>query len=285
MKTSLQGTRRPGFTLIELLVVIAIIAILIGLLLPAVQKVRDAAARLQCHNNLKNIGLALHSYHDRAKRFPPGYLSAVDGSGVETGPGWGWAAYILADLEQGNLKQQIKFANGIDDPANAVPRVQHLTIFQCPSDELVERFIPEGVTFEIAHGNYVGVFGSNEMEDDAGAGNGIFFRNSKTKMGDIKDGTSNTLMVGERSSNLSLASWTGAVPGADEAAVLILGSADHPPNDPAAHEEDFWSHHDQGVNFVFADGSVHVIDNSITPWVYQALATRAGKEVIPGGEY
>src|SRR3954451_11475627 len=99
---------RRAFTLIELLVVIAIIAILIALLVPAVQKVREAAARTQCRNNLRQIGIALHSYHDRYKGFPPGYESAVDGAGQDTGPGWGWAAFLLDDLEQTSLKRQIR---------------------------------------------------------------------------------------------------------------------------------------------------------------------------------
>src|SRR5688500_3927441 len=125
----MRSRYRKAFTLIELLVVIAIIAILIALLLPAVQKVREAYHRLQCKNNLKQIGIALHSYHDRTKRFPPGYAANVVG-GMERGPGWGWAAYLLDDLEQGNLRRQISFGLDISHGANAFARVQGLAIYR-----------------------------------------------------------------------------------------------------------------------------------------------------------
>jgi prepilin-type N-terminal cleavage/methylation domain-containing protein/prepilin-type processing-associated H-X9-DG protein len=270
---------RPAFTLIELLVVIAIIAILIALLLPAVQAVREAASRLQCYNNLKQIGLALHAYHDRVKHFPAGYVSGVTSTGQETGPGWGWAAYLLDDLEQGNLKRQINFGLDVTHASNAGPRNQVLPVFFCPSDQQIGTFVPDGASVSIAHGNYVGLFGDFEMEDNPGAGNGVFFRNSKIRLADIVDGSSNTLLVGERSSNLSKATWTGVLAGLDEAQALVLGVADHLPNDAAAnHPEDFWSRHTQGVNFVFADGSVRPISNNIPVAVWKALATRAGGE-------
>jgi prepilin-type N-terminal cleavage/methylation domain-containing protein/prepilin-type processing-associated H-X9-DG protein len=276
-------SRRNALTLIELLVVIAIIGVLIGLLLPAVQKVREAASRLKCKNNLKQIGLALHSYHDRTGSFPPGYVSKVAQNGGDGGPGWGWAAHILPELEQDNLYRQIPFNRSLLEPVSAAVRVQGLKVFLCPSDDHIGTFtvVDEAGTplVDVAHGNYVGNFGNNEIETNPGAGNGVFFRNSRVRFADITDGTSNTLMVGERSSNLSKATWTGAVPKAEESAALVLGTADHRPNDPAAHIEDFWSRHVQGVNFLFADGSVRNIANGISPAVWAAIATRAGGEV------
>jgi prepilin-type N-terminal cleavage/methylation domain-containing protein/prepilin-type processing-associated H-X9-DG protein len=279
--SSRRGFTRLGFTLIELLVVIAIIAVLVGMLLPAVQKVRAAANRAVCKNNLKQLGIALHNFHDRTGSFPPGYVTALDAGGQELGPGWGWAAYLLPDVEQENLQRSARFDLEIGHGLNATARVFSVKVFRCPSDTAPLTFTTEGRPVVVAHANYVGVFGNNEIEDNPGAGNGIFYRNSRTRIGDVSDGTSSTMMVGERSQNLSLPTWTGAVTGATESGALVLGTADHPPNDPASHPEDFWSRHVQGVNVLFADGSVRSIGNSIDRTTWVNLATRAGGEATP----
>jgi prepilin-type N-terminal cleavage/methylation domain-containing protein/prepilin-type processing-associated H-X9-DG protein len=321
---------RAAFTLVELLVVIAIIAVLVGLILPAVQKVRESAARIQCKNNLKQIGLALHNYHGRYQSFPPGYVSGVGGGGPadDTGPGWGWASFILSDLEQDALYKQIDFTKDIKDPANAQARMTKVKVFLCPSDhDAQETFAVDklgdtgpgyttpltdinGNIVDVAHGNYVGIFGNPEITPDPGyqitgdparAANhwGMFFRNSHVRFTDVADGTSNTLFVGERSSNLAYATWTGAVTGGqvppkmpdpfgfgpEGAPVLCLGhtgdSSDvppHTPNSPVNHVDDFWSRHVQGVNFLFVDGSVQSINDSINPAVWWALGTYAGND-------
>jgi prepilin-type N-terminal cleavage/methylation domain-containing protein/prepilin-type processing-associated H-X9-DG protein len=280
---------RKGFTLIELLVVIAIIAILIGLLLPAVQKVREAAARLKCKNNMKQIGLALHSYHDRTERLPPGYASGVT-AGTDTGPGWGWAAHILPDVEQDNLFRQITLSTQITAAVHAAPRVQSLKVFLCPSDTEQPAFAVANTSVSVAHANYVGVFGTNEIEDNPSAGNGTFFRNSRVRFGDITDGLSNTYVVGERSTDIALATWTGAIPGATvplrrdptEAEghfLLVLGRGDHSPNAPESHIDDFFSRHAQGLNCLFGDGSVHSVSNGVNLNVWYAIQTRNGGEV------
>src|SRR6476646_7604994 len=118
--------RRNGFTLIELLVVIAIIAILIALLVPAVQKVREAAARTQCQNNLKQIGLAIHGYHDGYKHLPPG----SDSKGISV------HAYILPYIEQDNIFKRVNFTASYSDPTNAIPETTQVPIFDCPSDPM-----------------------------------------------------------------------------------------------------------------------------------------------------
>jgi prepilin-type N-terminal cleavage/methylation domain-containing protein/prepilin-type processing-associated H-X9-DG protein len=293
---------RDAFTLIELLVVIAIIAVLIGLLLPAVQRVREAAARIQCVNNLKQIGLALHCYHDRMKSFPAGFVSVVNTADISIGPGWGWGAYLLDDLEQGNLRRQINFALDIGDNANAVPRVQSLPIYLCPSDNPPTTFVPADATAGLAAANYVGVFGSEPISADEGGGDGIFYRNSKTRIRDIRDGTSNTLMVGERSGRVAYSSWTGALTGSEvppnaptkygfgSAGVLCLGhigyaSDMHTPNNPLNRVEDFSSRHPGGVNFVFADGGVRFLPDTIDPVVWHALGTRAGGEPVASFDF
>ncbi len=275
----MRNPRRVGFTLIELLVVIAIIAILIAILVPAVQKVRETAARMTCKNNLKQFGLALHGFHDTNRKFPPGYTMNVSG-GIESGPGWGWGAYLLEHLDQGPLHSKINFGIDITAAVHTGPRTTKLPVFVCPTDDYLGTFTPPSGSVTLAHGGYVGVFGSNAIDIDPGAGNGIFFRNSEVCMSHISDGTSNTLMVGERCTRRFTATWAGVLAGIPEAQALVLGTCDHPPNDPKGHMEDFASLHAIGVNFLYGDGTVRTINNTINPLVYQSLATRAGNEAV-----
>jgi len=290
--------RVRAFTLIELLVVIAIIGILVGLLLPAVQAAREAARRTSCFNNMKQMGLALHQYHGVHQTLPPGWMGLEPVTGrplAESGPGWCWASFILPQLElENSARELIRYSLPIVDPANDVARLTFLPIYRCPSDAPVREFDlpqngnPNSVLTRLATSNYVAVHGTLELEECEGlpAGvvcrsDGVFYHLSRTTFADIRDGLSNTLIVGERSSALGNSTWLGLVPGGDEAMARFLGIADHPPNADGGHLDDFSSRHGAGTNFVVADGSVRVIAETIDLQVYRALVTRAGGDVAP----
>jgi prepilin-type N-terminal cleavage/methylation domain-containing protein/prepilin-type processing-associated H-X9-DG protein len=297
--------RRSGFTLIELLVVIAIIAILIGLLLPAVQRVREAASRSQCANNLKQIGLALHNYHDHNKTFPPGYYDSGTWPSDDVGTGWGWAAYLLPEMEQGDLYKLIHFNLNVGDPSPAITtaRTTFLPIFWCPSDVRLETFsITDGgmKTWALAQGSYVACNGNDGVDDNTTPPHtGAFIRAQHGfRTADITDGLSTTFFVGERCTTMSIATWAGALTNAQVpsvrdptsasgASALVLGHCGpHLPNDSIVTDADAMSSaHPGGVQFLFGDGSVKRIDATITQTVYDALATRAGGEAISGDSY
>jgi prepilin-type N-terminal cleavage/methylation domain-containing protein/prepilin-type processing-associated H-X9-DG protein len=307
--------RPRGFTLIELLVVISIIAVLIALLLPAVQSAREAARRIQCVNNLKQIGLAIHTYQEATGMFPPGWLSVPTPSGDNAGPGWGWATLVLPRMDQTQLYNAINIVLAIEAPANSTARLTPLTSFMCPSDTAFRpMFTVVDVTTDnstlgtpicdVASSDYVGCFGTGDPSDIPGRdfGNGLFYRNQGVRIAEISDGTSMTLAAGERSQNLSRATWTGAITNAAVPITLLQAEAGldpeggdalvvshtgelNGPNSQPAHADQFWSLHPGGANFVFADGSVRFLKEKRPLPIFQALATRAGGEVLSVGQY
>jgi prepilin-type N-terminal cleavage/methylation domain-containing protein/prepilin-type processing-associated H-X9-DG protein len=306
---------RTGFTLIELLVVLGILGVLTGLLIPAVQRVRESANRLKCQNNLKQIGLALHNYHDAQGALPPGYRAVgpySDGA-TDTAPGWGWAAYLLPYIEQENLYHQLNF----HQPVQASPAIQTtLRIYVCPSDQVPDEAfaVPDGFGNAVclaAPSSYAACVGGDESATTGLSGLGVFYRNSKTRLTDIRDGTSTTFLIGERAWSNANGVWPGAIPGAVckrgeqnpcpgtgagwyPAATLVLAHAhlNNAVTDTDGGLDDFSSRHINGSNFVFADGHVTLIrsvpgdvaDGSYTldSIVLQALGTRANGETVPG---
>lgn len=312
--------RRSGFTLIELLVVIAIIAILIALLLPAVQQAREAARRSQCKNNLKQIGLALHNYHDVALVFPPGYIARniqrADPASADSGPGFSWATMILPYLDQAPLYSKLNFSLDANDSQNLPHGQTILSAFQCPSDTFEDHFTLGGV--ELPSSNYVGIFGYGSVTMTPGnpMGAGVFYRNSKVRFRDIKDGTSNTICAGERSSYHdfnapapeveSLSTWYAAIPGLTRPAgmmmmpgmmeaspSLILGhvgqpgmmgmmAMHHTPN-TTNHIVNFSSEHTGGCHFLLCDGSVRFLSRNVNYDTFRWLGERQDGQVL--GEF
>ena len=301
---------RRGFTLIELLVVIAIIAVLIALLLPAVQQAREAARRSQCQNNLKQIGLALHNYHDVHNLFPMAFIreNNVTGASGQT-EAWCWATMILPQLEQGNLFDQLGVTRrSLKDlmADTTIPLAQRrallqtrLAVFICPSDDNdglvpVARDFRDGIgsttgnmnQFRVSISNYPGNFGCrNGAVTGTGANadpNGVLITHGpapgsgRVHMGSIKDGTSNTIMVGERETQVGRgATWVGTAR-PNQAGVRGMNqvvahsqpviNAPTPPiqwnsNDGAG--EGFSSEHTGGIQILLCDGSVRFLSENI----------------------
>jgi prepilin-type N-terminal cleavage/methylation domain-containing protein len=301
MGAALMFRYRRGFNLVELLVVVAIIAILVGLLLPAVQQAREAARRIQCQNNLKQLGLALQNYHDVHRVFPPGSLPG-------TGLAWGFVAHTLPFFDQSSVYNTIDFrqtdcaeflkAQQSAGQANAASI--SLSILSCPSDPRSGTLLlsgpagPSPDTYDagiVCPSNYLGVAGSQESSSwcpysGITKGNGMLFTSSRVRLSDVTDGTSNTLMIGERGIREDHG-WGWPICGGTECEQYIsaergLTPADNPPNTPNI-ERRFWSWHSGGSQFLMTDGAVRFLSTSIDNKTFTALSTRTNGEVT--GEF
>jgi prepilin-type N-terminal cleavage/methylation domain-containing protein/prepilin-type processing-associated H-X9-DG protein len=312
--------RRKGFTLIELLVVIAIIAILIALLVPAVQKVREAAARTQCQNNLKQLGLALHGHHDGMKYFPPGRDSK----------NFSAHAYFLSYIEQCNLFCMVDFTVSYNNANNAFARAQSVPIFLCPSDPRMLS-VPAGwagTSYRANQGSGIlwGLSPTDPSDPNYGIPdpNGVFFLRSKTRFADITDGSSNTAafsehLIGDFSNAIGTEATDTFEPGThpatpDQAVADCVGvnpanlgqqgySNIGAPWLYGYHSTTIYFHvglpgsrscmfppgriattansgHTNGVNLLLCDGSVRFVSYGISLLTWRALGTRNGNDVI-----
>ena len=325
MSGSLFSARRRGFTLIELLVVIAIIAILIGLLVPAVQKVREAANRAQCLNNLKQIALAAHNHHGDHGRFPVGLHLPVYVGGRPTGGTNLWVE-LLPYIEQDNLHNKWDYwdnRNNVAGGRNAT-QAQVLKILLCPSDPLPQPVVhlTAGLAPSWSDGFYgMSSYGGNAGKRSFSPGNpptypgmtrdGIFYMDSCVRLTDLTDGTSTTLLFGERdhrdpqfdfqqplvypgASPMGHVGRWGCVAGLGCMGNVMLSTPvpikyQVPPGGDVSTLRDrmcaFGSGHVHGANFAFADGSVRFLSNGTSLPTLQALSTRAGGEVVADGDF
>jgi prepilin-type N-terminal cleavage/methylation domain-containing protein len=314
-RNSWNDSPKTGFTLVELLVVIAIIGILIALLLPAVQAAREAARRMQCSNNLKQIGLGLHNYHDVHKSFPPGYMDSNPDLGSPAGAadnnnGLGWGAMILPYIEQGPLYNKIQtqtnnFANHWMSGGAIAAASIGLPAFICPSDAMGELNSKKS---NYGKSNYLANAGNVAARDEKG----VFWANSKVAMRDITDGTSNTLMVVERSTqqdsgtmlncggtacNFQGGLWIGGRLASSaqgwhtglyhyDVVSFGGGNANMMIGRSAANWGDDWinsSQHPGGIMTVRCDGSVAFISETINLNTYTWLRNKSDGQVV--GEY
>jgi prepilin-type N-terminal cleavage/methylation domain-containing protein/prepilin-type processing-associated H-X9-DG protein len=299
--------RRAGFTLIELLVVIAIIAVLIALLLPAVQQAREAARRMQCKNNLKQLTLALHNYHDVFNVFPPSSTGGTFGSnGI-----WIRSASFY---EQGNLFDRYNFNLGYD-ANSAVVRPYRVGMLLCPSGSVEKTLSTNANEIDVQTTHYYGNAGPIGINTAASNGvtsgttnygrdtsrenmssfgelatDGLFQLNGKIGLGDIIDGTSNTICIGEISWNdyPFYRAWHRGLYWSNGAALLTTKNHRYPINigkkNPSSamtfNNGGFGSEHSGGANFSLADGSVRFISDSIDMPTYLGLASRRGGEAV-----
>ena len=313
MGNSIMLVRRShvrGFTLIELLVVIAIIAILIALLLPAVQQAREAARRSTCKNKIKQIGLALHNYHDSFLIFPPSGVSSATGNYCTAGPGYSgapWTVQILPYLDGATRYNQVNFSatfisiadRGFDSGNNDIEWRRPNRNFQCPSDPNSTETVNNNNYYGVQGGGNVGVI-CTSVSVRPWMNSGIIFHNGNVRMSRISDGTTNVYLVGETkyqpltagnpSQYLGWASsdWpypTYGAPSNTAGAVLPINSSTTNPAKSHTFSENnrmFGSNHAGGCHFLMADGSVHFVSENIDLTTYQTLAVRDDGQPVGG---
>jgi prepilin-type N-terminal cleavage/methylation domain-containing protein len=306
--TSACCRARRGFTLIELLVVIAIIAVLIALLLPAVQAAREAARRIQCTNNMKQIGLALHNYHDTHGRFPPGSIQVATPNGSYRQP---FLSALLPFIEQGNLYASFNYNLGFENPVNITTRASRVNGFLCPSDT-PQTFVNNGGAVTDVKGSYGVHWGQNVYGNQVLQG--PFDLNYGASLAEITDGSSQTLLLSEliqtphpagqpvevidrrgrvwsdQPSSHQISTKLGPNSLAPDYGACWPNSVPKTPctrntGDGPNHYIGARSYHPGGINSLLGDGSVRFFKDSINLVTWKGLSSRAGGEVISAEAY
>jgi prepilin-type processing-associated H-X9-DG protein len=304
------GSRRRGLTVLELLVVIGVLGLLVGLLLPALMAARESARRTTCISNLRQIGLAMLHHHDRRERLPSSWQAATRAPYFA----YGWAAQILPELEAGAVRRELNMAESPSHLADAreCERLA-LPIFVCPSDitertfELLEATdeqehamasiptesaavgdTPRRLLVGLPTANYLGVYGTVEADDfqevrppsGESYGDGSVVDDRRVRFADLSRGLSCTLLVGERTMATAPSTWLGVDLRGEDAACRLVGSAMTHPNCRDCDECEFTSRHSAGSLFLWADGHVKLVPESIEPFVYRELARRTARHAV-----
>ncbi|MHB8973958.1 MAG: DUF1559 domain-containing protein [Pirellulaceae bacterium] len=261
--TRSRQVARRGFTLVELLVVITVIGILIALLLPAVQMAREAARRASCLNNLRQMGIGLHNYHDALRIFPPGGIeprSPLKPMGRQLA----WSVFLLPFVEQQSLFEQIDTGRAFDAPENAVAAATILSIYICPS-------VPQASQLQSGRGpcRYGGIYGER-ITSPNNPPKGVMLYDRAISIAEIRDGTSSTLVISE-DCDFADGQWINGRNVFDQAFAI---------NQAPAFENDIRSKHPGGANGLFCDGSVRFLTETMELRTLAAICTRNHGEVV-----
>jgi prepilin-type processing-associated H-X9-DG protein len=297
---SLTCNSRAGLTVLELLVTMAAAGLLIGLLLPAVQMTREAARRMQCQNNLRQLGLALHLHHDTFDKLPAGWMQ-INGTPAASG----WVPELLPFLEQAPLQHNVQeswpsdalTASLLANSGTAATELSSNALLQtpqiliCPSDYAESVFdlyeetgdhdgeesgsLSDNVLMRLPHSNYIAVSGASDPDELSGPeGEGPMIRGRQLSFRDLTAGLSNVAVVGERTARKLPSTWLGFHMQGEDAPGRVVGFAFLGPNHRLADECEFDSRHSGCVQMVFADGHVQTVSDDIDPTIYRQFAMR-----------
>jgi prepilin-type N-terminal cleavage/methylation domain-containing protein/prepilin-type processing-associated H-X9-DG protein len=285
--TTLHDTIRRAFTLVELLVVIAIVALLVAVMLPAVQHSRESARRAQCHNHLRQIGVGLLAYHDASAAFPPGLVDRITGSNPQ-GKQLAWSVFVLPFVEESSVYRMVDLRAAYRSAANRQAGGTVIAIYNCPSTVRLASDRTGPTTGDrnrngrwdpgddLAFTDYGGNFGFSGL--NKGFSNGVLVRETLITIQQITDGTSHTILVSEDTGRGAAfdGQWINGENIFDQTGPINNRSL---PESQWQYDE-MWSDHPNGINALFCDGSVHFIDEQIDLETLAALCTRASNEVL-----